>query len=37
VENQPSLRGRRIERFGQAAKPDPSQPQVFDGLDTDVT
>jgi hypothetical protein len=33
VKNQPSLRGRRVEGFGQAAKRDAAYPQVFDGFD----
>ena len=32
VKNEPTLRGRRVEGFGQAAKPDAPHPQVFDGL-----
>jgi hypothetical protein len=33
VKNQPPLRGRRVEGFGLAAKPDTSYPQGFDGFD----
>jgi hypothetical protein len=33
VKNERSLRGRRVERFGQNAKPDAPDPQVFDGFD----
>src|SRR5271170_1681702 len=33
VKNQPPLRGRRVEGFGQAAKPDTPHPQGFDGFD----
>jgi hypothetical protein len=33
VKNEPPLCGRRVEGFGQAAKPDAPHPQVFDGLD----
>jgi hypothetical protein len=33
VKNEPPLRGRRIEGFSQAAKPDPPDPQAFDGFD----
>ena len=33
VENQPPLFGRRVEGFGQAAKPDASDPQIVDGFD----
>jgi hypothetical protein len=33
VKDKTTLRGRRIEGFGQAAKPDTSHPQVFDGFD----
>jgi hypothetical protein len=29
----PSLRGRRVEGFGQAAKPDAPYPQIFDAFD----
>src|SRR5689334_20347535 len=32
VKNQPPLRSRRVESFGQAAKPDTAYPQVFDGF-----
>jgi hypothetical protein len=30
MKNQPTLSGRRVEGFGQAAKSDASHPQVFD-------
>jgi hypothetical protein len=33
MRNQPSLRGRRVEGFSQAAKPDTPYPQGFDGFD----
>ena len=33
MKNQPPLRRRRIEGFGQAAKPDTPYPQGFDGFD----
>ena len=33
VKNQPALRGRGVEGFGQAAETDASHPQVFDGFD----
>ena len=33
VKNEPPLRGRRVEGFGQAAKPDISQPQFLDCFD----
>jgi hypothetical protein len=33
VKYEPSLRSRRVEGFGQAAKADASQPQFLDGLD----
>jgi len=33
VKHQPPLWGRRVEGFGQAAKPDISHPQVLDGFD----
>ena len=33
VKNEPPLRGRRVESFGQATKPDISQPQFLDGFD----
>ena len=33
VKDQPPLRRRRVEGFGQAAKPDVSQPQFLDGFD----
>ena len=33
VKNQPTLSGRRVERFGQTAKPNAPHPQVFDGFD----
>src|SRR5271169_3550339 len=32
VKNQPPLRRRRVEGFGQAAKPDTPYPQVLDGF-----
>jgi hypothetical protein len=32
VKDQPPLRGCRVEGFGQAAKPDASHPQGFDGF-----
>jgi len=33
MKNQPPLCGRRVEGFGQAAKPDTPDPQGFDGFD----
>jgi hypothetical protein len=33
MRDQPPLRSRRVERFGQAAKPDAPEPQGLDGLD----
>ncbi len=33
MKNQPPLRGRRVEGFGQAAKADALQPQFLDGFD----
>jgi hypothetical protein len=33
VKNKPTLRGRRVEGFGQAAKTDAFQPQFLDGFD----
>ena len=33
MKNEPPLRSRRVEGFGQAAKPDASHPQVLDGFD----
>jgi len=33
MKNRPTLRGRRVEGFGQAAKTDTSQPQFLDGFD----
>jgi hypothetical protein len=33
VKDQPPLRGRRVEGFGQAAEPDASQPKGLDGFD----
>jgi hypothetical protein len=33
VKDQPPLRGRRVESFGQAAKPDASHPKIFDRFD----
>ena len=33
MKNEPHLRGRRAEGFGQAAKPDTPHPQGFDGFD----
>jgi hypothetical protein len=33
VKNEPTLRGRGVESFRQAAKTDAFQPQVFDGFD----
>jgi hypothetical protein len=33
VENQSPLCGRRVEGFGQAAKPNTPHPQGFDGFD----
>lgn len=33
VKDEPPLRGRRVESFGQAAKPDISQTQFLDGFD----
>ncbi len=33
VKNQTPLRGRRVEGFGQTAKPDAPYPQGFDGFD----
>jgi len=33
VKDQPPLCGRRVEGFGQAAKPDASNPKIFDGFD----
>jgi hypothetical protein len=33
VKDQPPLRGRRVEGFGQTAKPDTPHPQGFDGFD----
>ena len=32
VKDEPTLRGRGVERFGQATKPDASQPQFLDGF-----
>ena len=33
VKNKPTLRGRRVEGFGQTAKADSFQPQFLDGFD----
>jgi hypothetical protein len=33
MKNQSPLRSRRVESFGQAAKPDTPYPQGFDSLD----
>ena len=33
VKNQPPLRSRRVEGFGQASKTDAPDPKVFDGFD----
>ena len=32
MKNEPPLRGRRVEGFGQAPKSDASHPQGFDGF-----